>query len=152
MRSYLVHAACERARIRHCVFAQAGKKQQAMEILKKMEGIAGIRPGMNSLLIFLEPEGNIEAICGKLEQAFPELASCETDSRPQAGMKKAADPKKTDPQAKNAKRRLELKTLLASGAATVGLAIVGLHHVHALAGGVFTLFAIQHIWQRHGRI
>lgn len=152
MRSYLVHAAGERARIRHRVFAQAGKKEQAMEILKKMEGIAGIRPGMNSLLLFLEPEGNLEAICGKLEQAFPELASCETASRPQAGMKKAAAPKKTDPQAKNAKRRLELKTLLVSGATTLGLAVVGLHHLHALAGGVFSLFAIQHVWQRRSRI
>lgn len=150
MPSYLVHAAGERARIRHRVFARADRKRQAMEILKNMEGIAGIKPGTNSLLIFLEPEANLKTICDKLEQEFPDLAAVDVRSRPQLAAMKNEVPKKMANS--NTRRQLELKTLFASGVTTLGLAIFGLHHLHALAGGVFSLFAIQHIWQRRNRL
>lgn len=149
MSAYIVHSAGERVRFRHHIFAQADKKRQAMEVLKKIEGIAGVKPGASSLLVILEPEGNLKAICEKLELAFPELAKAESESLIRAGRNRTSSCQKSPT---NSMRHLELKSLLASGATTVGLAIFGLHHLHALAGGIFSLFAIQHIWQRRHRL
>lgn len=149
MPAYIVHSAGDRVRFRHHIFAQADKKRQAMEVLKKMEGIAGVKPGSNSLLIFLDSEGNLKAICEKLELAFPELANAESESVIRAGRNGTGSRQKPPT---NNMRQIELKSLLVSGATTVGLAIFGLHHLHALAGSIFSLFAIQHIWQRRHRL
>lgn len=150
MRSYLVHAFGERARIRHRVFGHADKKKEAIGILKKMEGVVGVKAGENSLLVFLEPDGNLKTVCETLEQAFPELATEESGPSLKADNRKpCASPKAVPPVTR---RQLELKALLVSGSATLGLAIFGMHHLHALAGGVFSLFAIQHVWQRKGRL
>lgn len=145
MPSYLAHVSRERVRFRNPIFGNQDKKRRAIEILKKMEGIAAIKPGANSLLIFLEPRGDLVAISAKLEEEFPELAAAEP-----AGAKESAKPgRMSNP---NAKRELELKPLLASGAATVVFALFGLHHLHALAGGAFSLLAARHVWQRRARL
>lgn len=149
MPAYIVHSAGERVRFRHHIFAQADKKRQAMEVLKKMDGIAGVKPGSSSLLVFLNPEGHLKAICEKIELAFPELANAESESAIKTGRNRTCSCQKTPA---NNMKKLELKSLLVSGATTVGLAIFGLHHLHALAGGIFSLFAIQHILQRRHRL
>lgn len=148
---YLVHMSGERARLRHRIFAQANKKWQAIEILKKMEGIAGIKPGSNSLLIFLETgKGNLKSICEKLEQAFPELTEAASESvNKTCRCRPSSQPKTVQ---SDSMRHIELKSLLLSGATTLGLAICGFYHLHAFAGGIFSLITMQHVWQRRRRL
>lgn len=150
MPSYLVHASGERVRFRHGIFARPDRKEQAIEILGKLEGIAGIKAGANSLLLFLEPESSLKAICAKLEQTFPELAEAESESAIKVGRRRPGYRQKAEPS--RAKSASGLKILLFSGSATLGLAIFGFHHLHALAGGIFSLFTIQHVWQRRRRL
>lgn len=148
MYPYLTHATHERARFRHPVLGREDKRQEAMEIFKQAQGVVGIKPGINSILIYFEPETELAAICAELEKALPELTAPDPVGKENGGKKKSAG---HAAKAMNG-RKLELKCLLGCGAATAGLALTGPHRWHALAGGLFTLFAIKHVWDRRGRI
>lgn len=146
MPAYLKHATHERARFRHPALGREDKRQTAMEILKRSKGVVGIKPGVNSILIYFEPEAELSAMCADLEKALPELAAPEPEKMPERQ-------KKTGQAVSGANgRKLELKWLLSSSVATVGLALLGAHHWHAVAGGIFTLFAARHVWERKARI
>lgn len=136
MPAYLVHQSAERARFRHPVFSSDAAKLQAMEVLKKAKGIAGIKPGSSSLLVFLEPGADVAAMCASLEAALPELAAAPAQGRRPA------------PSRAVAHRKFMVKNLLGWGLTTVTLAAVGLHHVHALVGAGFACFAANHVWER----
>lgn len=139
MAPYLVHRSRERARIRHAALADLATQARVFEFLKGEAGIAGIKPGRASFLILMEPGCDLERILAGLEKAFPFLATEE-------------GAKQTTPAARQAKagkhRRWRLLTMLGFGLTTVGLAATGLKHAHALAGGIFALFATDHVWHR----
>lgn len=137
MASYLVHSSRERARFRHPSFANPHVRAIALEILQKQPGIAGIKQGPESILLFLEPEANIGQICAALEAGLPGL--------------KAENPVATRSSGQRRKfsfRKDVLKTYLATGVTTVTLAALGLHHWHAFFGCIFTAFAVNHVWDR----
>ena len=135
MGEYLKHVSRERARLRHPAFANPQNGSAALAVLQKQPGIAGIKQGPESFLLFLEPDANLDAICGALEAAIPAIKGENT------------------PAARPARRKFSfrkgvLKTYLATGITTVSLAALGFHHWHALFGCVFTAFAIDHVWDR----
>ena len=140
MAPYLAHVSRERARIRHQSLANPQAQAQVFEFLKGETGIAGIKPGRNSFLLLLEPEADLGRICAHLEAAFPALGAAE---RPAQGQ--VAAPAK--PRARNG-RKCKLLTMLTFGLTTVGLALTGFKHAHALAGGIFALLATDHVWER----
>lgn len=105
--------------------------------MQKQAGIAGIRQGPESLLLFLEPEAELAAICTDLEEAVPEIR----DSKPTVAHAACA-------RRKFSFRKGVLKTYLATGVTTVTLAALGLHHWHAFFGTIFTAFAANHVWDR----
>lgn len=147
MSHYLVHVSRERARFRHPIFMNDNVKLEAMELLKKCGGVVGLKPGVSSILVFMEPDANPENMCKSLEDAIPQLLENETSKE-----RRPVAPRPARQASGNNKRQILLKTLLASGVATVGLAAVGMHHLHALAGGVFAIFATHHVWERRKRI
>lgn len=150
MPAYLVHAARERARFRHETFTVDSAKGKAMEVLKKCDGVVGLKPGASSIVVFFEPGASIETMCSELEKAFPDLAQPATPPGSAAKAMKDARPKGL--VSPNSRRKLELKALLTAGIATVGLVLIGTHRLHAWAGGLFTLLASHHVWERRGRL
>ncbi|MBD5641682.1 MAG: hypothetical protein HDQ91_04615, partial [Desulfovibrio sp.] len=75
MKSYLKHVSAERARLRHPAFAKPQARQLALEVLQKQPGIAGVKPGPESFLLYLEADANLDQICLNLEKNVPELAA-----------------------------------------------------------------------------
>ena len=140
MPRYLKHASRERARFRHPALANGHVRASAMEVLQKQQGIAGIKPGPESLLIFLEPGADLPAICQELEKALPQLAD--------KGNDKGAAGESVKTARQRSSRKTVLKAYLATGVTTVTLAALGFHHWHAFMGCVFTLFGIDHVWVR----
>ncbi|MDE5879833.1 MAG: hypothetical protein K2G99_07440 [Desulfovibrio sp.] len=132
MAPYLAHSARERARIRHQALADPGAQARLFEFLKGETGIAGIKPGRNSLLLLLEPEADLGVLCAHMEREFPFLTEA---------------PAPVTPHKRNG-RHCRLVTLLTFGVTTVGLALTGLKHAHAVAGGIFALLATDHVWKR----
>lgn len=147
MSDYLVHRGRERARFRHDTFASTENKAKALDILKQCEGVVGLKPGEKSIMVLFEPEANIDNMRQLLEEAFPELVAPPAlePVRPQKAAKAA-------PAGKNEWRKRELETLLGAGVATVGFIAIGMKHVHAWAGGIFTLLAAHHVWERRSRL
>ena len=138
MRTYVKHLSAERLRLRHQGFAQPQTRQVAFEILQKQPGIAGIKQGPESFLLFLEPGADPEQICLALEERLPGLAN---DPGP---IQKQNDPARR----RNPYRKAILKTYLATGVTTVTLAALGFYHWHKAFGWIFTAFAIDHVWVR----
>ena len=136
MKTYVKHYSTERARLRHPLFAQPQNRQMAFEILQKQPGIAGIKQGPESFLLFLEPEADIEKICLLLEEKIPGLA---TDSSARQD---------TPARGKNPYRKAILKTYLGVGITTVTLGALGFYHWHKAFAWIFTAFAIDHVWVR----
>ncbi len=134
MSEYLVHVSRERARLRSPTFGDDAVKVKAMEYLQKQQGIAGIKPGMESILIFMEPGADLPKILTGLEENIPGLKESAQAWAPLPDMRKE-----------------KLHALLASGVTTVGLLLFGLKHAHAWSGGLFTLLATNHIWDRRKR-
>lgn len=132
MPAYLVHHSRERVRIRHQALSNPQAQARVFGFLREKTGIAGIRPGRNSLLLLLEPSANIALLCRELEAAFPFLRETRPCLQP---MHRRG-------------RQCRLLVLLAAGVATVGLSMTGLKRVHAVAGSVFTLLAMEHVWKR----
>lgn len=137
MKSYVKHVSRERARFRHPAFADPHVRGEALEILQKQAGIAGIRQGPESFLLFLEPEADLTAMCANLEEAVPEIRDQKPATAHSAGGRR-----------KFSFRKNVLKTYLATGVTTVTLAALGLHHWHAFFGAIFTAFATNHVWDR----
>lgn len=138
MAPYLAHVSRERARIRHQALAAPQTQAQVFEFLKGETGIAGIKPGRNSFLLLLEPGADLGQICAHLETAFPNLGAGEAAAQGQAP---------TKPRAYSG-RKCKLLTMLTCGLTTVGLALTGIKHAHAIAGGIFALLATDHVWKR----
>ena len=138
MRAYVKHLSAERARLRHPIFAQAGNRQLALEILQKQPGIAGIKPGPESFLLFLEPESDIEKICLALEEQLPGLAHSPNPLPEQSMPAKRRNPY----------RKAILKTYLATGVSTVALGALGFYHWHKAFAWIFAAFAVEHVWKR----
>lgn len=138
MKTYLKSASRERARLRHAAFGSPQIRQTAFEFLQKQPGIAGIKPGPESFLLYLEPDAKLEQICAALEEKIPDIAAAEgpvSSSRKTAGRK-------------NPYRKAILKTYLATGITTVGLAAFGFYHWHKFFAWIFTAFAVEHVWVR----
>ena len=138
MRSYVKHSSPERLRLRHEAFAQPANRRLALEILQKQPGIAGVKPGPESFLLFLEPEAEPERICEALEERLPGLAR---DSGPMPKRGKAAG-------RGNPCRKTILKAYLATGVTTIALATLGLYRWHKAFGWIFAAFAVEHVWAR----
>ena len=138
MRTYVKHLSAERLRLRHQVFAQAQNRQVAFEILQKQKGIAGIKQGPESFLLFLEPEADPERICLALEERLPGLSHDPSSIQKQSNLSRGRNPY----------RKAILKAYLATGITTVTLAALGFYHWHKAFGWIFTAFAIEHVWVR----
>ena len=138
METYVKHSSSERLRLRHQTFAQPQNRQLAFEILQKQPGIAGIKQGPESFLLFLEPEADLERICAALEERLPELAN---DPGP---IQKQSNPASQ----KHSYRKTILKIYLATGITTVTLGALGFYHWHKAFAWIFTAFAIDHVWVR----
>ena len=138
MQAYVKHSSAERARLRHPAFARPQERQIAFEVLQKQAGIAGIKQGPESFLLFLEPEANLAQICAALEEKLPDLSRTENQVPKPGQLAKR----------KNPYRKAILKTYLATGVATVTLAALGFYHWHKAFGWIFTAFAIDHVWVR----
>ena len=137
MGPYVKHSSRERARLRHPAFANPQVRAICLAILQKQPGIAGIKQGPESFLLFLEPEGDLARICESLEEKIPEIRAEEgMPSRAVGGRRKFSF------------RKDVLKTYLATGVTTVTLAALGFHHWHAFFGCIFTAFAANHVWDR----
>ena len=138
MRSYLKHSSTERARLRHAAFAQARNRQIAFEILQKQAGIAGIKQGPESFLLFLEPEADLEQICAALEEKLPVISREENPVPAPRQMAKQRNPY----------RKEILKIYLSIGISTVALGALGFYHWHKAFAWIFSAFAVEHVWTR----
>ena len=138
MRTYVKHLSAERLRLRHQAFAQPQNRQLAFEILQKQPGIAGIKQGPESFLLFLESEADPEQICMALEERLPGLKI------DQSSMLKQGKPARLS----HPYRKAILKTYLGTGITTITLAALGFYHWHKAFGWIFTAFAIEHVWAR----
>lgn len=138
MKSFVRHVSTERARLRHAAFANPQTRKLAFEILQKQPGIAGIKPGPESFLLYLEPEASLDQICQALEDAIPGISGQEPPA-PNPG---------SAGRRKHPYRKAVLKTYLATGITTVTLAAMGFYHLHKAFGWIFTAFAIEHVWAR----
>lgn len=130
MKPYIAHQSQGRVRVRSSVFAFPPNREKAREMLRDLPGVEDIREGANSLLILLGEGADRKKIFEKLEAAFPELNSEEK------------------PKACPNCRKIWLRSLLAAGITTVGLAITGPYKLHAWAGVAFAALATHHVWKR----
>lgn len=138
MKSFVKHVSAERVRLRHTAFAKPQTRQLAFEILQKQPGVAGIKQGPESFLLYLEHEANPNQIFEELENRIPELLQ---------GVQPVPDSTSVS-RRKHPYRKVILNTYLATGITTVTLAAMGFYHWHKVFGWVFTAFAIDHVWAR----
>lgn len=134
MKPYISHASAGRIRIRHPLFADPDKKVAAQEILINIPGVEDVRQGNQSLLILMDENTDLNEIITQLERNLPGI-KIETQN-----------PEKCD------HRKCWLRSLLAAGISTVGLAITGPYKLHAWVGTGFALLAAHHVWIRRKRL
>lgn len=72
---YVAHLMEGRARLRHPALADDGAREGARALLLKQAGVCDVRPGKESLLLFMDSGADFAAICLRLEEKIPALLS-----------------------------------------------------------------------------
>ena len=169
--AYVVHSMEGRARLRHPALGEVAVRAAAQRALGKENGITGVRPGVESLLLLLQPGVDIAGICARLEASVPVLA------RPQAEVaaerRAVAHARRCEkwlggdaahalavPRAtaggrgdkRNifgiSRRKLEVRAMMGAAGVCLAAGLSGPKPVHMLAGLVWAVMAGRHVWVR----
>ena len=169
--AYVVHSMEGRARLRHPALGEVAVRAAAQRALGKENGITGVRPGAESLLLLLQPGVDIAGVCARLEACVPVLA------RPQAEVaaerRAAAHARRCEkwrggaaahalavPRAtaggrgdrRNifgiSRRKLELRALIGVAGVCLASGFSGPKPVHLMTGLVWAVMAGRHVWVR----
>ena len=169
--AYVVHCMEGRTRLRHPALGEVAVRAAAQNALGKEQGVDEVRPGAESLLLFLQPGADVAGICARLEASVPVL------TRPQAEVaaerRAAARARRSEkwrggdtartgaaPRAtmggqgdrRNvlgiSRRKLEVRAMMGAAGVCLAAGLSGPKPVHILAGLVWAVMAGRHVWVR----
>lgn len=153
--SYVVHVMEGRARLRHPALRLDSVAGAAISLLKKQGGVRDVRSGAGSLLLTLDPQADLVAICAALDKAVPQLASCSgAEVRGACGaVRRISGLWAVGADGKCAimgvsPRKFEARSMLGFAGLCLSALASGSKRLHITAGLAWALLTARHVWVR----
>lgn len=137
--AYVVHSMEGRARLRHHALLDNATCTQAKTLLAEAPEVREVQPGYGSLLLFLQPDADMAALCARLEDALPALRC-------------AAHAEKKPSSRRCSPRRWEVRLLALVSLLCLASAFYGSGKLHMYVGLALTGLMTRHAWQRRAAL
>lgn len=169
---YVAHSMEGRARLRHPALSDLAVRSAVQKTLGNEKDVLEVRPGSESMLLFLKPGVDLVSLCQRLEQSVPILARSQAEVaaelrataraqrceqwRSKGCDKSAAANKGFSSGSRGDKRnilgisqrKLEVRAMLGVAGVCLASGLSGPKPLHLLAGLAWALMASRHVWVR----
>lgn len=169
---YVAHCMEGRARLRHPALGEAAVRGAVQSALGQETDVLEMRPGAESMLLFLKPGADVAGLCARLEQRVPVLARARAEvaaERRAAARARRCEQWRGKGSGKStpapsgmgfackgdkrnilgiSQRKLEVRAMLGVAGVCLAAGLAGPKPLHVLAGLAWAVMASRHVWVR----